>query len=107
MSEKFLVFLSDEDSPDRGEIRFFDDAEQGSLHAESLLESGYEQPRIRVFTSTEVEVLVSHRPVVSLVDPDGSEKRDAAEEGEPSENGEGETAGVKDGVRLSSMFNQS
>ena len=107
MSEKFLVFLSDEDSPDRGEIRFFDDAEQVSLHTESLLESGCEQPRIRIFTSTEVEVLVRHRPVVSLVDPDGSEKRDAAEEGEPSENGEGETAGVRDGVRLSSMFKQS
>ncbi len=79
MSEKFLILLSDEDSPDRGEIRFFDDAEQVSLHAESLLESGYEQTRLRIFTSAEVEVIVTHRPVVSVVGNGEKKERDAAE----------------------------
>ena len=107
MDTKFLVLLTDEDSSDRGEIRFFDDAEQVSSYAESLLESGYEQPRIRIFTSAAVEMLVSHRPVVSIVGADESEEQEAADAARPIGNGEGATAGVKDGVRLSSLFKQS
>jgi hypothetical protein len=37
---------------------------------ETLLESGFEQERVRVFGGDELQMQVHHRPVVSLTNPD-------------------------------------
>jgi hypothetical protein len=108
MVSRYLLFLADEEARERGEISFFEDANEAAGHLESLLEAGYEQDRIRIFGSDEMEVHVTHKPVVSLTGPDIStsdpeESPSSAEDNGASE-GKGEVAGVKDGVRLSSLF---
>ena len=111
MADEFLVFLADEEAPERGDISFFSDATEAASHAESLLEAGYDQSRIRVFNSREMDVHVTHRPVVSFADgsDNGASLVSEAPEGTPADDdeGEGEVAGVKDGVRLSSLFKKS
>jgi hypothetical protein len=114
MSDRYLVFLADEDSAERGDLTSFEDAGEAAQRAESLLEAGYEQDRIRIFNASEMDVHVTHRPVVSLVngeagagepdDDSASNEREATAFDEGDGDGEGEVAGVKDGVRLSSMF---
>ena len=111
MASRYLLFLADEKTPEQGEISFFDDANEAAGHAESLLEAGHEQDRIRIFSSDEMDIHVTHKPVVSLAGPDSSpsdpeEFPTGAEENGASE-GKGDVAGVKDGVRLSSLFKKS
>lgn len=110
MASRYLLFLADEKERERGDISFFDDAQEVAGHAESLLEAGYEQDRIRIFSSDEMDVQVTHRPVVSLVGADSvtSETGEATvtpeADGDDDDDGKSEVAGVKDGVRLSSLF---
>lgn len=112
MASRYLLFLADEKERERGDISFFDDAQEAAGHAESLLEAGYEQDRIRIFNSDEMDVQVTHKPVVSLTGADGvasetseagaSPEADSDDDGD--DDGKSEVAGVKDGVRLSSLF---
>ncbi len=111
MADEYLVFVAGEEAPDRGDIALFTDATEAAGHAESLLEAGYDQSRIRVFSSREMDLHVTHRPVVSLADGTESDTSEVSEvpdsmagEAADDDEGDGEVAGVKDGVRLSSLF---
>lgn len=78
-SKSVIVFVTEVANPARGEVTEFGDAEEASQEIETLLESGYEKDRIRVFMN-ESEVAVAYRPVVTLKDTAG------ALEGKLSEN---------------------
>lgn len=132
MSDNVIVLVSDLDTGKHGEVNVFESHEEAAHLIESLLESGFEQERIRVFTGSEMEMHVTHRPVVALVGGDASSghvpaEREAEEEDEeealeePVEEREpvaaraqstraeikeevSATPFVKDGVRFSSLF---
>lgn len=77
MSERVIVIVSDLDDGSHGEVNVFEEPAKATELIESLLGSGFEQERIRVFHGDEMEMQVSHRPVVALV---GVEDETAAEE---------------------------
>lgn len=128
MSDKVIVMVSDLDDGQHGEINVFEESDKAARLIESLLESGFEQERIRVFHGDEMEMHVSHRPVVALVGADQEAgaapqaKQDASEEESSSEEEPelvaaaapaakaeireevAQTPFVKDGVRFSSLF---
>ncbi len=70
--EKIIVLVSDGDDSKHGEISVLDDPRKAEQLVETLLEAGFEQERIRVFTGKSGEFQVSHRPVVALT-ADGEE----------------------------------
>lgn len=70
--EKIIVLVSDRDDSKHGEISVLDDPRKAEKLVETLLEAGFEQQRIRVFTGNSSEFQVSHRPVVALT-ADGEE----------------------------------
>ena len=111
MADEYLVFVADEDSSDRGDLSFFSSADDAAAHTESLLEAGCSQSRIRIFSSREMDVRVTQRPVVSFTsdaDNNASQASEASESAPVDDDGaEGEVAGVKDGVRFSSLFKKS
>src|SRR3990172_10146117 len=122
MSDRAIVMIYDQDDQKRGEISVVDNAHKAARLVETLLESGFEQERIRIFTGAEMEMQVTHRPVVALVGSDApvesAEKAIDAPvetEAEPEEAlprakaelqeaGVNVTPGVRDGVRFSSLF---
>lgn len=131
MSDNVIVLVSDLDTGKHGEVNVFESHEEAAHLIESLLESGFEQERIRVFTGSEMEMHVTHRPVVALVGGDASSghvpaeseaeeeeeeaPEDPVEEREPvaarAQSTRAEikeevsaTPFVKDGVRFSSLF---
>lgn len=130
MSDNVIVLVSDLDTGKHGEVNVFESHEEAAHLIESLLESGFEQERIRVFTGSEMEMHVTHRPVVALVGGDVSSGHVSAEsEAEEEEEAPEEpveerepvaaraqstraeiqeevsaTPFVKDGVRFSSLF---
>lgn len=69
MSDRIIVLVSDLDNTIHGEINVLDGPEQATRFVEQLIESGFEQDRIRVFFGDEVQMEVHHRPVVSLGAP--------------------------------------
>ncbi len=68
MSEKFVLVVSDESDRNHGEISVLDTAHETERLVETLLEAGFDQERIRVFTGSEAEFVTTSRPVVSLCD---------------------------------------
>lgn len=70
--EKIIVLVSDRGDSKHGEISVLDDAHKAERLVETLLEAGFEQERIRVFSGRLSEFQISHRPVVALV-ADGEE----------------------------------
>lgn len=117
MAAKVIVLVCDRDDPKHGEISVLEDTHKAERLVETLLEAGFEQERIRVFSGAELEMHVTHRPVVSLLgegierpetykeSPDGHrEEEPEAEAGE--EEGEHSTvrAYTQGGVRFSSLF---
>ena len=68
MSEKFVLVVSDESDSKHGEISVLDTAHETERQVETLLEAGFDQERIRVFTGSEAEFVTTSRPVVSLAD---------------------------------------
>lgn len=70
MSGRIIILVSDLDDGSHGEINVLDSAEQAAHFVETLLESGFEQERIRIFGGDELAMQVRHRPVVSLTSPD-------------------------------------
>lgn len=59
--------VSDLDDAKHGEINVMEDPAQAARLVESLLESGFDQTRIRIFSGDEMAMQVTHRPVVALV----------------------------------------
>ena len=73
MAEEFVLVVSDEHDGKHGEISVLDTADDAERLVETLLESGIDQNRIRVFAGAEAGFETNYRPVVSLVDePNGT-----------------------------------
>jgi hypothetical protein len=70
MTGRIIVLVSDLDDSSHGEINVLETPEQAAHFVETLLESGFEQDRLRVFGGDEMAMQVHHRPVVSLMNPD-------------------------------------
>lgn len=68
MSEEFVLVVSDESDGKLGEISVLDTAHEAERLVETLLESGIDQNRIRVFAGAEAEFETVYRPVVNLFD---------------------------------------
>ncbi|HLC28151.1 MAG TPA: hypothetical protein VJL07_01740 [Dehalococcoidia bacterium] len=78
MSESVMVIVSDPDDAKHGEINHVESLEKAARLVETFLEAGFDQSRVRVFTSSEMDMRVRHRPVVALVT--GDEAPDEASE---------------------------
>jgi hypothetical protein len=107
MTTKFIVMVSDRDNAKRGEITVADNPRTAAHLVETLLEAGFQQEQIKLFSGDETEMRVSSRPVVALMD--GSSTPTARESVEPAEAAEKSADEevrpfVKDGVRFSSLF---
>lgn len=70
--ERIIVLVTDKGDSKHGEVSVLDDPEKAERLVETLLEAGFEQERIRVFSGRLSEFQISHRPVVALV-ADGEE----------------------------------
>lgn len=70
MTGRIIVLVSDLDDSSHGEVNVLETPEQAAHFVETLLESGFEQARVRVFGGDEMQMQVHHRPVVSLTNPD-------------------------------------
>jgi hypothetical protein len=77
MLNKVIVMVSDLDDASHGEINVLDGPEQAAHFVETLLESGFEQERIRVFGGDELQMQVHQRPVVSLISNARGRKEEA------------------------------
>jgi hypothetical protein len=120
--------VSDREDGRRGEITVAEDPRTAAHLVETLLEAGFEQDRIKLFSGNETEIRVRSRPVVALLDEDSPARsarsyqpaaersaRDETVSEDLSPPAEGEwqaepvssTPWVKDGVRFSSLFRAS
>ncbi len=68
MSNRVIVMVYDQDDAKHGEISVMENPQKAARLVETLLEAGFSQDRIRIFTGDEMGMQVNHRPVVSLVD---------------------------------------
>jgi hypothetical protein len=105
MSEEFVLVVSDESDGKQGEISVLDTAHETERLVETLLESGIDQNRIRVFAGAEAEFETIYRPVVNLFD----EANETAELDRPVSDKAGVKAHSGNGrsrgsVRPSSLF---
>ncbi len=66
MSSTVIVVVTDLDNAAHGEINVMASAEEAAQLVETLIESGYDQARIRAFAADEFQINVYHRPVVAL-----------------------------------------
>src|SRR5436190_24330778 len=73
MPEQVMVIVADPDDPKHGEINVVENAQKGARLVETLLEAGFDQARIRVYSGAEMDMRVRHRPVVALVSGDANE----------------------------------
>ena len=107
MSTKVIVMVSDRDNAMRGEITVADNPRTAAHLVETLLEAGYQQEQITLYSGEEAEMRVSSRPIVALVDgPSMPTARESVESYETARESADEEATpfVKDGVRFSSLF---
>ncbi len=72
MSGRIIVMVSDLDDQKHGEISVHESAQKAARVVETLLESGFAQGRIRVFSGDEMGMQIAHRPVVALMSGDSS-----------------------------------
>ena len=81
MSGRIIVLVSDLDDSSHGEINVLEGPDQAAHFVETLLESGFDQERVRIFGGDELQMQVHHRPVVSLLNPNPSQNgRDRKEQ---------------------------
>ncbi len=114
MSDKFVMVVSDKSDGKHGEISVLNSAREVERLVETLLEAGFDQERIRVFTGSEAEFATTYRPVVSLADEanqTAEPRRPARNHGEPEAtdiNAEAEVEAVEahsgNGSSMSSLF---
>ena len=107
MSTKVIVMVSDKDNAKRGEITVADNPRTAIHLVETLLEAGFQQEQIKLYSGDEAEMRVSSRLMVALVDdcstPTAREPVEAYETARESADEEA-TPFVKNGVRFSSLF---
>lgn len=107
MSTKVIVMVSDRDNTKRGEITVADNPRTAAHLVETLLEAGFQQGQIKLYSGEEAEMRISSRPIVALVDgPSTPTARESVEPDETAEKSADEEATpfVKNGVRFSSLF---
>ncbi len=121
MTTKIIVLVSDLDDAKHGEITVLESAQKAARLVETLLGAGFDMERIRVFNSEEMEMQVTHRPVVALINgsAEGGESEDEeAPAPAPADKRRETVAAVsavhvaepasvpfhRDGVRFSSLF---
>ncbi len=61
MSEQVMVIVADLDDPKHGEINVVESVHKGARLVETLLEAGFDEARIRVFSGAEMDMRVRHR----------------------------------------------
>ncbi len=84
MSGKVIVVVTDLDNTAHGEINVVESLEEAAELVETLIESGYDQARVRAFAADELHLRVYHRPVVAFT---------AADEADPVEQPESPSTG--------------
>ncbi len=107
MSTKVIVMVSDRDNAKRGEITVADNPRTAAHLVETLLEAGFQQEQIKLYSGDETEMRISSRPIVALVDDSSTPTaRVSVESYETARKSAHEEATpfVKDGVRFSSLF---
>ena len=109
MSDRIIVLVSGLDDASHGEVSILENADQAARFVETLLESGFEQERVRIFGGDELQMQVHHRPVVSLLNQNpsknGSGQKDDLVQSEAAlQSDVEEEALVQKGVRFSSLF---
>ena len=107
MSDKVIVVVSDRDDAKHGEVTVVDNPRTAAHLVETLLEAGFDQGRIHLFSGNKTEMQVSSRPVVALVDDSPAGGAIEAEEAAARVDAEEATPFVKNGVRFSSLFRAS
>jgi hypothetical protein len=75
-----MVIVSDLDDAKHGEINVVEDPQKAARLVETLLEAGFDQTRIRVFSGAEMDMRVRQRPVVALVTGDQADETAEVEE---------------------------
>jgi hypothetical protein len=93
MSNTVIVVVTDLDNAAHGEINVLKSPEEAAQLVETLIESGYDQARIRAFAADEFQISVYHRPVVAL-----TTAADAETIEQPELSGAGEEADQKEDV---------
>lgn len=120
MSARIIVVVSDRDDAKRGEVTVIDNPRKAELLVETLLEAGFERERIHLFSGEQLNMRVSRRPAVALVEEHLEQAaaargwatrqetalQEALGEAAPPAKEEESVAKpfVRDGVRFSSLF---
>jgi hypothetical protein len=107
MSNTVVVVVSDLDNAAHGEINVMESPQKAARLVETLLESGFEQERIRVFSAEEFQMQVHHRPVVSLMTAEGEADDIPPDSGSTSEEADQEEAPVAAGASASVTLKSS
>lgn len=103
MSNKVIVMVSDLDDASHGEINIMESPEHAARFVETLLESGFEQERVRVFDGDELQMQVHHRPVVNLLTgARGGQKEDAQTDADEKPSAPQEPAPQQERVEVAS-----
>jgi hypothetical protein len=76
VAAKIILLVSDSNDSKFGEIIVLDEIRKAESAVEALLEAGFEQERVHVFTGAEINIQVTYRPLVVLA----SDLADSAEE---------------------------
>jgi hypothetical protein len=97
MSGTVIVVVSDLDNSAHGEINVMESPQKAARLVETLLESGYDQERVRVFAAEEFQMQVHHRPVVSLMT-----SADGDSDDEPADTGTYENADQEEDAPVAS-----
>ncbi len=71
MNPKTIVLLLQEENGSRGEVNEFDDPQDAERYIGGLLEAGFDRLLIRVLSAHDLDLLVTQKPVVSLLADEG------------------------------------
>ncbi len=93
MSDTVIVVVADLDNAAHGEINIMKGPDEAAQLVETLIESGYDQARIRAFAADEFQISVYHRPVVALTTASDEETGD-----KPESSGADEEVGQEENV---------
>jgi len=107
MSTRVIVMVSERDNAKRGEITVADNPRTAAHLVETLLEAGFQQEQIKLYSGDETKMRISSRRIVALVDDCSTPTaRGPVESNETARESAAEEATpfVKDGVRFSSLF---
>ena len=110
MSSKVIVVVADLDNAAHGEINIMESQEEAAQLVETLIESGYDQERVRAFAADEFRIRVYHRPVVALTtagETDAAEQpesHDASDEDDQAEDDQGDDVPVESAEAAASLL---